>query len=89
MADQDMQDALLSGRLGRMSDRICSLILFSDLDWIDIEIEIERMREVVEERIPGRLDLFERVYYGRFLRLREQWRGEQGPDGDSGDGLFN
>ena len=64
----------LSVRLGRMSDRICSLILFSDLDWIDIQIEIEKMREVAETEMPKQAEWFELIYASRFERIRRQWR---------------
>jgi hypothetical protein len=64
----------LAERLKRDSHRICSLILNSDLPWIDIEIEINRMREVCATEAPEKLDLFEAVYVSRFTRLWEQWR---------------
>lgn len=70
----------LADRLQRASHRICSMILNSDLEWIDIAIEINRMRELCELEAPEKLDLFEAVYVGRFTRLWEQWRlpGEVG-----------
>lgn len=68
------RDRLLGRKLARMSDRICNLILFSDLAWVDICIEIEKMRAVAEEAMPERADWFERIYESRFERLWEQWR---------------
>ena len=68
------EDSQLARRLGRMSDKICNLILFSDLPEIDIELKIARMREVVEQRQPERLELFEHIYQNRFQRLWRQWR---------------
>ncbi len=64
----------LAERLRRHSDRICSLILYSDLPWIDVELEINAMRNVVEDEAPEQADLFERLYAARFRRIRDQWR---------------
>ena len=66
----------LSTRLRLMSDRISSQILYSDLPWIDIRLENERMREQVESEMPERLPYFERIYEARFERLWQQWRRE-------------
>ena len=60
--------------LKRRADRICSLILAGDCPDVDIEIEIRKLRQWCEGRIPGRKDLFEMVYASRFRRLREQFR---------------
>ncbi len=64
----------LGKELARRSDRIVSLILFSDLPWIDIVLEIQRMRDLVEAEAPEMLDAFERIYAARFERIRQQWR---------------
>ena len=63
--------------LKREADRIADLILYSDLPWVDIAIQIENMRDLCREIDPDNLDFFERVYDSRFQRLREQWRGEK------------
>ena len=60
--------------LKRGADRISSLILYSDLPWVDIAIQIENLRTLCEEIDPEHLELFEKVYESRFYRLREQWR---------------
>ena len=64
--------------LARRADRITSLLLYSDLPQVDIEIEIGKLRDLCSERFPDRVDLFEMVYVSRWRRLREQgWaRGE-------------
>jgi hypothetical protein len=62
--------------LKRGADRIASLILYSDLPWVDIAIEIEKLRERCMEIDPEHLDLFENLYESRFHRLWEQWREE-------------
>ena len=64
----------LDERLRRESDRICSLILHSDLEWIDVAIQIEQMREICRRENPEREELFDRLYVRRFQRLWEQWR---------------
>ena len=63
----------------RMADRVCVLILSSDLPAIDIEIEKNKVRQRCLELYPGREQLYEMIYESRFDRLWEQFRG---PDGD-------
>jgi len=60
--------------LRRKADRVCSLILISDYPDVDVDIEIEKVRQVCEELFPDRLWLFEIIYEARFQRLREQFR---------------
>ncbi len=67
----------LATRLKRRSNRICYLILHSDMQWVDIAIEIEKMRQFVEEEAPQKIELFERLYVSRFQRLWDQWRVKQ------------
>ena len=74
----------LAERLRRESHRICALILYSDLEWIDIEIQINQMRELCWEEAPDKAELFEAIYARRFERLREQWRDEEPLFGASG-----
>lgn len=64
----------LDERLRRESDRICALILHSDLEWIDVAIQIEQMRDICRQEDPTREDLFDGLYVQRFQRLWEQWR---------------
>ena len=74
---RDSGDYSLSERLSRESDKIVSLILYSDYPWIDIQIQIERLRELVETEMPERMELFEQLYASRFQRIREQWRNDE------------
>ena len=60
----------------RMADRVCVLILSSDLPAIDIEIEKNKVRERCVELYPDREWLFDMIYESRFDRLWEQFRGE-------------
>lgn len=64
----------LAERLARQAWRISNLVLHSDLPWIDIELEINAMRILVEMEDPDHQELFEHLYVARFVRLREQWR---------------
>ena len=64
----------------RQADAISSLILDTDLPWIDIEIRIERLRRQAVRLFAGKDHVFALVYDSRFRRLWEQWRtaGEEG-----------
>src|SRR5687768_11084123 len=68
----------LAERLKRDSHRICALILNSDLEWIDISIEINEMRERCLAEAPDKAELFEAIYASRFERLWTQWREKKG-----------
>ena len=68
-----MTDQEFVAELKRLSDRICNSIFHMDLEWIDIEIQIQEMRDFCEEHAPEKLELFEMVYEGRFQRLWESW----------------
>jgi hypothetical protein len=56
------------------AERIYNLILHTDLDWIDIQIRINDLREQCAEQEPDKLQLFDALYGSRFTRLWEQWR---------------
>lgn len=60
----------------RLADRVCVLILSSDLPAVDIEIEKCKVRERCLELWPDREELFDMVYESRFQRLCDQFRGE-------------
>jgi hypothetical protein len=60
----------------RMADRVCTLILSSDLPAVDIEIEKNKVRERCLELYPDREELYEMVYESRFQRLWQQFREE-------------
>ena len=62
--------------LQRMADRVCVLILSSDLPAVDIEIEKAKVCERCLELYPDREQLYEMVYESRFQRLWDQFRGE-------------
>ncbi len=60
----------------RLADRVCVLILSSDLPAIDIEIEKNKVRQFCIELFPGREQLYDMIYESRFQRLWEQFREE-------------
>lgn len=62
--------------LQRMADRVCTLILNSDLPAVDIAIERSKVRERCLELYPDREDLYDMIYESRFQRLWDQFRGE-------------
>jgi hypothetical protein len=62
--------------LQRTADRICTLILSSDLPAVDIEIEKNKVRERCLELYPGQEQLYEMIYESRFQRLWDQFRVE-------------
>jgi len=70
--------------LQRMADRVCVLILSSDLPAIDVEIEKAKVRERCLELYPDREWLYDMIYESRFDRLWEQFRHE--PDEVRGRG---
>ena len=70
-------DADLARTLARDSDRICALILYSDVPWIDVEIEINKLRNRVLDEAPAKMALFNHLYVSRFERLRSQWRMQE------------
>ena len=62
-------------QLQRMADRVCVLILSSDLPAIDIEIEKNKVRQRCLQLYPERERLYEMIYESRFQRLWDQFRG--------------
>jgi hypothetical protein len=62
--------------LQRMADRVCVLILSSDLPAIDIEIEKSKVRQQCLELYPDREWLYDMIYESRFERLWDQFREE-------------
>ena len=58
--------------LAARADRVTALLLYSDLPQIDIEIEIDRLRESCRLHFPDRMELFRMVYESRWKRFREQ-----------------
>ncbi len=71
LAKQEKKDV---EKIKRMADRISSLIVGSDYPLIDIEIEMERLKEKCEELFPDKIHLYYMIYESRFRRLWNQFR---------------
>jgi len=63
--------------LQRAADKVCMLILSTDLPEVDILIERSKLRDLCDELFPGRGDLFDMLYESRFDRLWEQFGAER------------
>ena len=59
------------------ADRVCVLILSTDLPEVDILIERRKARELCEELFPDQAELFSMVYESRFDRLWQQFRRDR------------
>ena len=64
--------------LEREADRISSMILYSDLPRVDIEIAIRNFRREVLSLFPEKEELFDNLYLSRFKRLWSQFRSGEG-----------
>jgi len=58
----------------KLADRISFLIVSSDYPKIDIEIEKEKLKDIINELFPDKVHLYELIYEPRFRRLEEQFR---------------
>jgi len=58
----------------REVDRICSMIVTSCYEDVDIAIARSELRWKVAESLPDRLGFYDMVYESRFDRLWEQFR---------------
>jgi hypothetical protein len=56
------------------AERVCALILYSDLPLIDIKIAAANVRRLCIRLQPERVYLYDWIYARRFRRLWEQWR---------------
>jgi hypothetical protein len=72
--DQIARETRWIRRFQREADEIASLILDTDLPWIDIELRIDRLRQEARRLFPRKTELFEMVYASRYRRLWRQWR---------------
>ncbi len=71
-------DRARSKGISTEADRIVSMILLPDMPRVDIEIAIRSFRSRVLEEFPGRDELFDALYVGRFRRIWEQFRQGEG-----------
>ena len=49
-------------------------MLNTGIAWVDIVIQIEKLRHEAERLFPMKIELFNLVYITRLRRLWEQWR---------------
>ncbi len=56
------------------ADDITSLITDTDLPWVDVAIQVERLRLEASRLFPSKTGLFDLIYISRFHRLWRQWR---------------
>ena len=74
-ADQIAQETRCQRSFQRQADAMIHLIANTDLPWIDVAIQIERLREQAVRLWPQKSELFDLIYRSRFDRLWAQWRG--------------
>jgi len=74
-------------QLAREADRIVTLILHTSMPRVDIEIQIQNLREEFLRRYPEAADLFEMVYASRFQRIWDQWEADRPRENDAWRGL--
>jgi len=60
--------------LRRHADRVASMIVTSSCSDLACAIAERELRMECLVLLPDRMDLFDRIYAARFLRLREQFR---------------
>ena len=60
--------------LQRQADRICEMIVSSEVPQIDIEIQQAALRETIARAFPEKPSLYQLIYESRFRRLWLQFR---------------
>ena len=60
--------------LRRMADRVASMIVTSCYSDLDCALAERELRMECLRLLPGRMDLYDRIYTSRFRRLRQQFR---------------
>lgn len=61
--------------LKRLADHVASMIVTSSYSDLDCALAERELRMECLRLLPGKMELFDRVYAARFRRLREQFRG--------------
>ena len=75
LAPWEREEAEEPGRLlGRMADRVASMILTSSYSDLDCALAERELRMECLRLCPDRMQLYDWVYTARFRRLREQFR---------------
>jgi hypothetical protein len=73
----DSADERNALEIRRAAERVCALILYSDLPLIDIRLAAADVKRLCRRLYPDRIYLYEWIYGSRFRRLWQQWRGEE------------
>lgn len=73
-ADQIERETGYLRAFQRQADHVSRLVLNTDLPWVDIAIQIEKLRQEAARLFPKKTELFDMIYVARFRRLWEQWR---------------
>ena len=73
--DLEIEEEKLA-EIRRAQDRIACLIMNTDYEAVDIEIEKEKFKELIRGLFPDKVHLYDLIYGPRFKRLWEQFRGE-------------
>jgi hypothetical protein len=76
-------------QLAREADRIVNLILHTSMPRVDIEIQIQNLREKFLRRYPEAADLFEMVYASRFRRIWDQWEADRPTESEPAANAWN
>lgn len=71
--DLELEEEKLS-EIKRAQDKIAFLIINTDYQKIDIEIEKAKFKELIKRLFPGKVHLYELIYEPRFNRLWKQFR---------------
>jgi hypothetical protein len=71
---RDPADERRCREIRNAADRVCALILYSDLPSIDIRLAAGDVRRLCDRHFPERNGLYEILYAARFRRLWAQWR---------------
>ncbi|MFH1063247.1 MAG: hypothetical protein V1747_10260 [Candidatus Omnitrophota bacterium] len=61
-------------KIRKTADRIVSLIFNDNCSKLDIDIEKQKLRQLIEQISPEKVDLYELIYEPRFNRLWNQFR---------------
>ncbi len=72
--DQILRENRYLRAFQQQADEISHLIVNTDLPWVDIAIQIDRLRAEAARLFPLKMTLFEWIYMSRFQRLWTQWR---------------
>lgn len=71
--DLELEEEKLA-KIKAAQDKIAFLIMNTDYQEVDIEIEKAKFKDLIQELFPDKAHLYELIYVPRFRRLWEQFR---------------